>query len=454
MIALGWGLPVTLLVLSAAAGACDSGAAPLRVSVATQPAFPADGAFAEPGNGEDGAASWGADLPEIGVATAVPGFEDRVFPGPDATFGGWIAQGFTWNPASPQDRYNGPISFNDRANEYQLNQLYLFVDRPAAVDTGQVELGFRAGMVFGTDAFQFQAVGWDDKIVSDDFSTFYKLAFPELNVELQLPIGRGLSARVGKWYGLAGYEYGLAGTDFFYSYPLTFNITPFTHAGILFTYPLTDQLSTAHGLHRGMNIWDLDRKSWGYAGNLLWTSEDEDTSVCLALTFGPEGDDVDDPPGENGGFDPEGQDGHSHVVVLGAWWEHAWNDRLRSVSSLDFAWQESSSQDGPAFAEAYGCTQSLFYEWSDRVACGVRLEVLRDDDGYFIYGFRSQSPPAPGTYTNLTLGLNLRFSEHVALRPEVRWDWQHRDDSTASPAFDDARSSHQFLLATDLVLRF
>lgn len=371
----------------------------------------------------------------------------------DPTVGGWIAQGFTWNPASPQDRYNGPISFNDRANEYQLNQVYLFVDRPAAIDMHHPTLGFQASMVFGTDAFQFQAVGLDEKIVSDDCSTFYKLAFPELNIELQLPIGRGLSARLGKWYALVGHESGLAAQDYFYSYPLIFNITPFTHTGILLSYPLTDQITTQHGLHRGMNIWEADSSAWGYTGNILWTSQDERTSVYFALAVGPEQDSV-YAPDDDGLLGPEAIDVLNNVVVLGAWLERAWNERLRYVVSFDFAQREASQQDGQPFAEAYGCTQSVFYEWSDQVTVGARFEVLRDDDGSFIYGFRSLSPSAPGTYTNLTLGLNLRCGKYAVLRPELRWDWQNRDDPTAPPAFHDARSSHQFILATDLMLRF
>ena len=79
---------------------------------------------------------------------------------------------------------------------------------------------------------------------------------------------------------------------------------------------------------------------------------------------------------------------------------------------------------------------------------------MRDDDGQFIYGFRSLSPPAAGTYTNLTLGLNIRCGKHAVLRPEVRWDWQNRDDPSDPPAFRDARSDRQFLFATDLVVVF
>ena len=45
--------------------------------------------------------------------------------------GGWLAQSFTWNPDSPDDRYNGPVTWTDRSNEYQLNELYFYLGQAA-----------------------------------------------------------------------------------------------------------------------------------------------------------------------------------------------------------------------------------------------------------------------------------------------------------------------------------
>lgn len=41
------------------------------------------------------------------------------------TIGGWIAASpFTWNTSNPANGFNGPVTWNDRSNEFQLNQLY------------------------------------------------------------------------------------------------------------------------------------------------------------------------------------------------------------------------------------------------------------------------------------------------------------------------------------------
>jgi len=39
-------------------------------------------------------------------------------------FDTWLDQGATINTLSPRDRTNGPVTFNNRSNEYQLNQAY------------------------------------------------------------------------------------------------------------------------------------------------------------------------------------------------------------------------------------------------------------------------------------------------------------------------------------------
>src|SRR3954454_9889787 len=45
-------------------------------------------------------------------------------------FGGWINGGITYNANNPSDGFNGTVTFADRANQPQLNQLNLFLQRP------------------------------------------------------------------------------------------------------------------------------------------------------------------------------------------------------------------------------------------------------------------------------------------------------------------------------------
>ena len=41
---------------------------------------------------------------------------------------GWLSQGITLSGESQKSNFNGPLSFNDRRNEYQMNQLYMIIE--------------------------------------------------------------------------------------------------------------------------------------------------------------------------------------------------------------------------------------------------------------------------------------------------------------------------------------
>ena len=43
--------------------------------------------------------------------------------------GGWINGGATYNANNPSDGFNGTVTFADRANRFQLNQLNLYLQR-------------------------------------------------------------------------------------------------------------------------------------------------------------------------------------------------------------------------------------------------------------------------------------------------------------------------------------
>ena len=50
------------------------------------------------------------------------------------TIGLWGNAGITYNAASPDNNFNGPVTFGDRSGEFQLNQLNLFIQRAVATE--------------------------------------------------------------------------------------------------------------------------------------------------------------------------------------------------------------------------------------------------------------------------------------------------------------------------------
>jgi hypothetical protein len=115
----------------------------------------------------------------------------------------------------------------------------------------------------------------------------------------------------------------------------------------------------------------------------------------------------------------------------------------------------SNSRTGTASDdfEIYSLANYLFYTINDCWRAGLRLEWLRDDDGS-LAGFDATRPAAPGSFYNVTLGLNWHPLDHVRLRPEIRWDRQDRDSQLDVPAFDDGNSTNQWLFGCDVLWEF
>ena len=74
-------------------------------------------------------------------------------------FESWLDQGATLNTLSPRDRSNGPVAFNNRSNEYQLNQAYLRLKRDVNPEEDFWDLGGRVDLLYGTDSFYTTARG-------------------------------------------------------------------------------------------------------------------------------------------------------------------------------------------------------------------------------------------------------------------------------------------------------
>ena len=54
----------------------------------------------------------------------------------------WLDQGYTINTLSPRNRSNGPVTFNDRSNDYELNQMYLRLSRDVGQDGDRWDIGW------------------------------------------------------------------------------------------------------------------------------------------------------------------------------------------------------------------------------------------------------------------------------------------------------------------------
>lgn len=372
--------------------------------------------------------------------------------------GGWIDQGFTGNFQKPSNNFNLPVTFNDRSNEYQMNQLYLYLERSVNVGGDEFDWGFRADLLYGTDYFYTTAIGletrsngaphWNSgngprRSGGNTFS-MYGLALPQLYAEFYLPWLSGISIKAGHFYTPIGYEKVTAPDNFFYSHSYTMQYgEPFTHTGFLVSAPLNDQVQLLAGMTRGWDTWENPNNDLGLLAGIGWTSADEATDINLVMTTGDEN------AAPNVG---------ANRTLISFVLSHDISDCLTYVFQSDFGIQDNgqiNNQFQVVPAKWYSIAQYLYYDVSETFAWGARFEWFRDEDFSRVVQL---IPPfaTGGNYFELTVGANWKPHPCVTVRPELRFDWS----DTASPFFNvqgpyrNFQSDYQVLLGGDVIIRF
>lgn len=363
---------------------------------------------------------------------------------------GWLEQGYTSNTDHPGGNFNGPLGFNDRADDYQLNQLYLTFGKRISEDCCNWDFGGRVDLLYGTDYFWVESNGlererdgsrkWNGQGPRDgDTRALNGLALPQVYAETFIPVGSGLKAKFGHFYSLLGYEAVPAPENFFYSHSYSFVYgNPKTHTGFVTSYSPTTCFTIQAGMTNG---WDNFENINGSYGFLLGTSWSNGVSgLSYAMHTGSE-----DPTGS--------QNRYSHTMAytrkLGSRWDYA--------LVHDFGVQNDAFLDASFAAEDaffYSFTNYLYYQWSDELSLGGRIEWFCDEDNWRIQQVPVESLFTGHNYYNITLGANWKPCEHVMVRPEARYDWSDLNPNGTTGVFNDFMKDDMYTFSVDIILFF
>lgn len=397
--------------------------------------------------------------------------------------GGWINAGATYNPGNPGNGYNGPVTFADRANRFQLNQFNVFLQRTVVTEGKSWDIGGRFDFMFGTDAIYTQAFGippfdvnsgqplkrgdWDLNICCKSTRT-YGIALPQAYVEAYVPIGNGLNIKAGHFYSPTGYETVAAPDNFFYTHAYSFmNGEPFTHIGVVGNYALTGNWSLMGGAITGSSTggWDgtFDRQlgNWGGLGGITWVSDDRRTSANITGTYSAT---------STRSHEPWGM----YSLVL----QHRITSRTHLVLHHVHGYAGGVLLNGaPKNAEWYGINTHVYYDLLNDLTIGIRGEWFRDRDGFRVVSpfrvlaatdntgasFAGNFPfiSAPSDYYAITLGMNWKPAKRLKMdwkpvqklniRPNFRYD---RADGIDQPFRPFNNHKHQFLFSLDAIIPF
>ncbi len=366
---------------------------------------------------------------------------------------GWLAQGYTWNPQQPVNRFNLPVTFNDRANEYQMNQLYLRFGRSVVPNAGQLQLGGQVDLLYGTDYFFTTSRGletdengsptWNSEDgPRGDGAALYGLAMPQLYADVFVPIGDGVTVRMGHFYTTMGYETVTSPHNFFYSHSYAKQYAePFTHTGVVAFVPMSPQLRMHGGFTQGWNNWEDVNNQLGFLGGFDFTRSDGRSSLALTIHAGRE-----DDLGENDRF--------AYSLV----YQHHLSGCVTYVFQHDFGTEQGAElqRNGLDTARWYGINQYLMVNMTPTSSVGLRVEWFRDQDNARVLAIPIDDQVQGGNYSALSLGLNLRPTTDLVIRPELRWDWSDvkAPGLDIGGPFDDFSQTNQALLATDVIWTF
>ncbi|MDO8333616.1 MAG: porin [Nitrosomonas sp.] len=395
--------------------------------------------------------------------------------------GGWINGGATYNANNPSDGFNGAVTFADRANRFQLNQLNLFLQRNVESEGKKWDMGGRFDFLFGTDAIYAQAFGisafdentgepsnrgnWDLNLCCKSTRT-YGIALPQAYLEAYIPVGNGLNIKAGHFYSPLGYETVPAPDNFFYTRAYILNSgEPFTHTGFLGSYTINQNWSVQGGATTGSATggWDggFDKQmdNWGGLANIRWNSNDQKTSVALGGTYGQTA--VNEP-----------------WIMYSTVLQHWITPKTHWVLHHTHGWASNINLPGGIQNAAwYSINSHLTYDLLRDLSIGIRAERFHDRNGWRVFSpyrilsalnnkgvsYAGNTPfiSAPADYYAVTLGMNWKPAKrlkidwkpmrNISIRKNIRYDRADGIDMAFRP-FDGRKD--QFLFSLDATIPF
>src|SRR5262249_37107138 len=198
---------------------------------------------------------------------------------------------------------------------------------------------------------------------------------PEAYASYLVPLGNGLTVKAGKWATLIGYEVYESPKNLNFSRAFLYTLgTPYTHTGLLLTYPVTPWFSISAGFTNG---WDNADNNNGYLrpiGSFAFTPSDK-LSATISYLFGPE---------QN--RDQMRGDRINNRWIVDTTVLYTGIDRVSLAVNFDFAGEEND----PALVAVGrqnansswgGIAGYVGYDWTKALRTVLRLEYFYDPQG-------------------------------------------------------------------------
>jgi len=276
----------------------------------------------------------------------------------------------------------------------------------------------------------------------------------QANWSFLVPLGSGLTIKMGKFVTLMGYEYINPTLNPFYTHSYAFSFgVPLTQTGVLGSYDFAklvngNDLTVTAGITRGWNQSTNDNN--GEPDFLGSVSTALDSAGKLGLTFN-----VSEGP-------QTAHDNHDYWTVLEAEPSYKVSDEL--TVALDAVYGDdphgSLASVGQS-AQWYALATYASYKFNSYVTANLRAEWYRDQGGTTVLGAQG-FPAISANYYEATAGVTIHplpndnIFQYLEFRPEVRWDWSDRTvfNAAHTSAITGVGDYNQFSVAMDAIMQF
>ena len=442
---------------------CDTCAAPATPAPATAACAAAAGDPACGSTAGGCAAAGGSAAPEIWTLTDLfnDGNGDNHLKENNIKLGGNLAQSFAWNFQNPSNRWNGPVTWTDRSNDYELNQFWLFAEKATDTSKNDWDFGGRVDALYGTNARLTTETGLETPHINGP--GIYGLALPQIYGEVAY---KKLKVKLGHFISPIGYFTVDTTQNFFNTIPYTYQWgEPFTHTGAMATYQFTDNFVASSGIIKGWDNFDGHNPNVGYLGTWGYTFQDK-SNLAQVIVFSTE---------------PNFYNTFTQRYYQSLVYTKPINDNWTYVGQSDFGTQRDATVSGQR-ANWYGINQYVYYKANDKWTWGANFEWWRDEEGYRVQQFLPGAAASgitgnPNGVNNLPGGYMGNFYQvtigprwyptakpNFFIRPNLRFDWfEGNINNTTQQAvsgqsnvnpFDNGQKNHQGLFVTDVVLTF
>lgn len=358
---------------------------------------------------------------------------------------GWINPSVNFSTSRDS---NSPAGYDLVPSKVELQQLVLRIQRtPDTVQTDHADYGFCITNLFGIDyryttaqgIFSQQLLDHNNLYGYDPVEAYWQIYFP--------CIAQGTVVTIGRYLSPPDIEGPLAPSNYLFTHSLMNTYDATTQTGINAAIKLNCQWSLFLGICGGddMAPWAKGAYTTGQA-LVRWVSCDNNNSIWAGVTS------------FNGG---RFKGHHDNLQEFNATWTHRFNKCFFTTTEVYYMFQRNGRLGGtcnfgpirsfgggggcgekiPGYSAEFGAVNYLELKVAKNDFVSFRTDYLDDQYGERT-AFKTQ-------YMSFTLGLTHQFSEEVALRPELRYEF-----ATSAKPYDNGRKKDQTTFNMDLIVRF